>query len=1064
MNREVFLRSGFAFLAALLPFAAMPSDAQDKPYEWQRDYARISDQGDIVWTPEKKNFETGVNIRYIDYQNGLDTNDGKTKEFAWKHHPWDPASTGNAAAGQDIDTTVFKGGVVYRGEIDLIRHGSEDVPVRITCDPEWGGGAAIMAGSERVSEWTSGSDNPAIPDGSKVWRAELDFAPRSVWLVGENGSSRRIPLARHPNWKSQPEDHKSKWFAWTNEKHPFKAESGYTANDSNNLKGLDPDFVNGAILYSEFGWVMGNPYPSKASNYNPETGSVKFERWTGGGNGEIIHRGMRYYLEDKPQYLDDPDGEFWFDKKGDGGTLYIRLPGDLDPNTAHIEAGRRKSIIYGSDVKNVEISGIDFQWTTPYWNLDVVMWDFTTTPWGYRTDATPGCIRIFGSAQNLRISNCAFSDTTMGVRIRAKGDGAKVEGITVQDSVFRECDVGAIYISDGAGWGFSHPVGSVDDIRILRNKITDVGFRPTRYERGAAIDIEGIRVGHVAGNIITRAAAQGINIVAGKASGIRTEIPLIRILVHQNKVWKSMQNCNDFGGIESWQHGPVYIYNNLSFDARGQWEGRRVTNGKSPGFGHAYYLDGGYKSYLFNNIAWGLSKDDTSQLVNCAAFQEIHSYQNTFFNNTAYNYFVGSRRQAPQGGSNKYLGNIWQTMGERAFRHADPAKTEADGNAADAGPRAHEYEYESNAYAFNIFHDVPEIGVFEASGRWLKTPEDFKSALAGKHSLVSDTGEIDEKPILRDPANGDFRLNSGSTAIDNGAQVFVPWSLYGVAAEWNFYHAGDDVTKILDEHWFARDYMGVRDDYPKRPKYPLTVVNAQQSDYIDGPLENFAKGALKLDPSRTMYAMISDADLNRPYTAKLRRQAGHGQPDLAEDVEFTVAELRSAEIHDGNFLIETFFSARGDGIIISKKHGPGYALEIKDGKAVFSVAGQDGEAASITSSFVVADGDWRHVVVEADRTSRKLSIYVDGKLDASGSGLGRESIANSGDLYVGGSPDGGYLDGVFEFMRVSHGTLADARTTIGELYWWQFNGPNRRDMRGKSPKGKSRDAGALETY
>ena len=39
---------------------------------------------------------------------------------------------------------------------------------------------------------------------------------------------------------------------------------------------------------------------------------------------------------------------------------------------------------------------------------------------------------------------------------------------------------------------------------------------------------------------------------------------------HQNKAWKTMQNANDFGGIEMWQHGPAYIFNNISHDARGQ--------------------------------------------------------------------------------------------------------------------------------------------------------------------------------------------------------------------------------------------------------------------------------------------------------------------------------------------------------------------------------------------------------------------------------------------------------------------------------------------------------------
>jgi hypothetical protein len=46
-------------------------------------------------------------------------------------------------------------------------------------------------------------------------------------------------------------------------------------------------------------------------------------------------------------------------------------------------------------------------------------------------------------------------------------------------------------------------------------------------------------------------------------------------------------------------------------------------------------------------------------------------------------------------------------------------------------------------------------------------------------------------------------------------------------------------------------------------------------------------------------------------------------------------------------------------------------------------------------------------------------------------------------------------------VRISLGTLADAKTDIGELYAWQFNGPFLRDFTGRKPQGK-RDAGALE--
>jgi hypothetical protein len=127
-------------------------------------------------------------------------------------------------------------------------------------------------------------------------------------MIGPEEDARRIPLARHPNWTSQPEDHKAQWFTWTNDSHPFNPREGFSANDSQNLQGRDAEFVEDALIYSEFGWVMGTPYPTRVINFDPSDGSVRFANWTGGGNASVIFRGMRYYLEDKPQYLDDPQG------------------------------------------------------------------------------------------------------------------------------------------------------------------------------------------------------------------------------------------------------------------------------------------------------------------------------------------------------------------------------------------------------------------------------------------------------------------------------------------------------------------------------------------------------------------------------------------------------------------------------------------------------------------------------------------------------------------------------------------------------------------------------------
>jgi len=116
------------------------------------------------------------------------------------------------------------------------------------------------------------------------------------------------------------------------------------------------------------------------------------------------------------------------------------------------------------------------------------------------------------------------------------------------------------------------------------------------------------------------------------------------------------------------------------------------------------------------------------------------SYENAFFNNTAFNFVRGSRRQAPQAGRVKVLGNVWQSMGLSVFRDADPARTAPAGNEADAGPRRNLFAIETDAYARNVFHEVGTgegFGVFESTGRWHKSLPQAPCASMGRTNTPS---------------------------------------------------------------------------------------------------------------------------------------------------------------------------------------------------------------------------------------------------------------------------------------------------------------------------------------
>jgi len=96
---------------------APKTERTSRGYPWERQYARIDAKGGLIWTPTPFVFEAGDSVRYIDFAEGRDTNDGTTTSTAWKHHPWDSAAVGHAASCSGVHTHVFKRGTHYRGAL-----------------------------------------------------------------------------------------------------------------------------------------------------------------------------------------------------------------------------------------------------------------------------------------------------------------------------------------------------------------------------------------------------------------------------------------------------------------------------------------------------------------------------------------------------------------------------------------------------------------------------------------------------------------------------------------------------------------------------------------------------------------------------------------------------------------------------------------------------------------------------------------------------------------------------------------------------------------------------------
>ena len=1033
------------------------SFAQEQ-YSWQKPQAKVLPQGDLAWAPEPFVFQVGKDVRYIDFEAGNDANDGTSADKAWKHHPWDRAAQAKAAAGGG-DTYVFKRGAIYRGA--LVAKGGD--AIRLTSDPQWGTGDAIISGSEVVRNWKSGG-NAAMPEAVKVWQTEVGFAPRRVWVRGSDGKLTRLTLARTPNWKPDNiDDLRSGWYEWEQPEW-WTNKNVTTVNGTKMHLGIDkkhltadPETYKDALVWSEYGIVMGSPFASRVEAYDPQKKGVAFRGPWGGGDDEKIITGNRYFLEDKPQFLDEA-GEFWFEQKGNKGTLYVRLPGDVDPNSVQVEAARYATLLDAEKVSDLQVSGLTFQAGNTFYDL-------TARPFVHKDVESAG-IRLLGSAQQVVIDHCRFENLTGGIRIKAEKDSDRINTVRITDNEFADLDRSCIDVKDSSRWGKSDgEFGPLERVEVMRNNIKRIGWRGGRDCHGHTVQIGFADTVEVAGNIIDQVGGAGIFVFGGKGSGEQRDKPLSRVLIHHNKVSDSLLMTNDWGGIETWQGGPHYLWSNISYNPNGfwNWAFKNNANGKpadqvdwgAARQGFAYYFDGSFKNYVFNNIAAGKSNQTGSPLCNASAFQECIGFQNTFFNNTAYNFAVGLRRQAPRAGRDKWLGNIMDSMSVWNFLGAEPKEgAPKDANAFQFSDfKGTNYATETNAYSSNVFRGKPRyFGVFEEDGSAYRDLAAFAKAQQMHKAQAMDVGIQINGPVLADAKQGDYRPADSASLADKGAKVFVPWGLYACVGEWNFVQNQKDPTIAIDEHWYMTKYYVDREKNWATPRHALTGVNITADDYVQGPLDGWAKGAVKLD-GKDKYFVAKHADLVKPFEYEVG-----GKKLTAKGLE-----IASPEIGAGNLLIETYLRCQPGterGYIVRKQASDstaGYSLSIQPNGCPLLMLSSSGAGWGFAAP-AIADGKWHHLIAEADRAAGKARIYIDGKI-AGEQTIEKlqpaDSLENTSDFEVGRN-----LSGDIEFVRVARGTLKDARTTIEELYAWEFDGPQFRDFTGKKTDG-SRFAGAI---
>ena len=1058
---------------------------------WQEQQAKRQAGGLLEWTPKAYTFVAGDSKRYIDFENGNDDNDGSSPKSAWKHHPWDANANGAAKNTNGSHTYIFKGGVIYRGTLIADESGSSSDPIRLCSDPKWGTGPAVISGAQRISsKWSKVSNAPkGLPNADKVWVCNVKGMPQITAIWNDHGDKQqRVRLARHPNWTlSNKDDVKAEWAEWDKTWLAPKQKRTYlpnsqlgdtrvTCQSKEILTATDKNAYDGATVWTEYCGLMGSPYPGPVLNFNPQNNTIMVGAPWMGTNFPIEN--CRFFLENHPRFLDEP-GEYWHDKQQ--GKLYIRLDKDADPNKANIEVSSQISLIDLSTHQHIAISGLHFrhqrvaQWHKRFWDVP---------------EEDGACIKAIGTNGNITINNNTFTDVVRSVWMVGAVDTGKRGTIAITDNKMINMDWDAIIIyskSDKKNSG-GRFLGTV---QILRNYIEEIGERPRRAAHGHAIQARYARQLFIAGNIIKRSFGTAIFLHGGKASGSKDDAPLCRFLVYDNHVEDTCMTNNDWGGIETWQGGPAYVYNNVSlrphgywhspnqitnenwneFNARwnkdyppnkftqlnkprsvaGMWDrGRR--NASSAGFAYAYYHDGGSKQYLFNNIGVGRSSDLDSSLLTTGA---VHAVGGCFllstFNNTFYKFGVGYQRHGTYPATDLFLGNIFEDIGDMFMRLGRP-RVNPDPNAKhmpDADPESGKAGADSptllQAFNSNVFSGTPKcFGVIEESGHMRSDLNDWKKALDSLHAIDSQSGVHVTNGVLRDPENNDFRLKKSHETEFQRVKTFVPWGLYACVGEWQFRLMDNEPNRIIDDHWYMDPSHHDRGMYRRVVRHNLYGENIAAEHFTKAPTENWRSSAVTLNGQDQSFS-VSDKVMRLPvkWTQKKKQMSA------------PASERRTLDIDKQNLLIEiyaTFNSASGG--ICGKMADAGYMLDLDNGKPRLQLKHNGAVMASATANAKINDNKWHHLVVEVDRQAGNIAFYINGKaVKATNSGtVSKASLSNNADFLLGKDHAAKHAALTVDFLRVAQGTLTDAETSIEELYAWQFAGPFLKDLFGTAIK------------
>ncbi|MCZ7646817.1 MAG: sigma-70 family RNA polymerase sigma factor [Planctomycetota bacterium] len=401
---------------------------------------------------------------YVDFAGGSDDLDGLSPTSAFKHAPGTPEAAGQARAVElrPGDTVLFKGGVAYRGTLEISAQGTPERPIVFDGRPSggFGEGPAVIDGGEPVEGWrpcASPAEAAGHPDWARLYVAEIPAELDSVFTLNLRAGERLLALAQGPDAVAPGREDLPETYRPL-EAERLKARAGGSAYADPEFFGArEPAAYAGGYFVADTGGVY--QAMRRIEGFDPAEGRLLIEPLNAGQLGKA----PVFAVVNALAVLDRP-GEYAVSPApaGDGGRRIWLWP---------LEAGAPRGI-----TRSVRGAGVVFQDAR-----HVVFRGFRVAGQGNAKQPRG----VAGRAEGLLLSECEVAQVRNHRVVGRSGRGMHLYGADLRLEGNR--------IHDNPGCA-GLIVEDADRVEVSGNDLARNGT--------TAIDFYGVRDGAVRGNVI----------------------------------------------------------------------------------------------------------------------------------------------------------------------------------------------------------------------------------------------------------------------------------------------------------------------------------------------------------------------------------------------------------------------------------------------------------------------------------------------------------------------------------------------------------------------------------